>query len=115
MLWEQEGTTASNKVKLREMERLVPGSHPASDTDDTMWEELLQEPDSPSTGSSDSEIDGRCTAGLNIQQNTTQSSGDESLQQGISSVNIKFEQAMDICICCSVILLSKKTKQNYFI
>ncbi|XP_037535245.1 putative homeodomain transcription factor 1 [Nematolebias whitei] len=89
----QEGNVASNKAKLRKMERLMPGSRPASDTDDTMWEELLQEPDSPSTGSSDSEIDGRCTAGLNIQQNTTQSSGDESLQQGISNSQLTWLQA----------------------
>ncbi|XP_065097550.1 putative homeodomain transcription factor 1 [Paramisgurnus dabryanus] len=40
----------------REVEHLRPseGSHPASDTDDMLWEELLQDPDSASTGSSDS-------------------------------------------------------------
>uniref|UniRef100_A0A3B4YZE8 Putative homeodomain transcription factor 1 n=1 Tax=Stegastes partitus TaxID=144197 RepID=A0A3B4YZE8_9TELE len=44
----------------RELERLRPsvGSRPASDTDDTMWEELLQGSDSGSTGSSDSEGNG---------------------------------------------------------
>uniref|UniRef100_A0A8C2WF42 Putative homeodomain transcription factor 1 n=1 Tax=Cyclopterus lumpus TaxID=8103 RepID=A0A8C2WF42_CYCLU len=48
---------ASVKVKPREVDRLRPseGSRPASDTDDTLWEELLQGPDSASTGSSDSE------------------------------------------------------------
>lgn len=41
----------------REVELLRPseGSRPASDTDDMLWEELLQDPDSASTGSSESE------------------------------------------------------------
>lgn len=70
------------------MERLRPsvGSRPASDTDDTMWEELLQGPDSASTGSSDSEGNGRYNAGMGLPQTTTVSSDDESLQQGISGV-----------------------------
>ncbi|KAK9966481.1 hypothetical protein ABG768_003589 [Culter alburnus] len=40
----------------REVELLRPseGSRPASDTDDMLWEELLHDPDSASTGSSDS-------------------------------------------------------------
>uniref|UniRef100_A0A673B0F8 Putative homeodomain transcription factor 1 n=1 Tax=Sphaeramia orbicularis TaxID=375764 RepID=A0A673B0F8_9TELE len=59
--FEQEGSGAAIKVKPREVERLRPsvGPRPASDTDDTMWEELLQGPDSASTGSSDSEGNGR--------------------------------------------------------
>ncbi|KAA0707782.1 putative homeodomain transcription factor 1 [Triplophysa tibetana] len=41
----------------QEIEHLRPseGSRPASDTDDMLWEELLQDPDSASTGSSTSE------------------------------------------------------------
>uniref|UniRef100_A0A8C7U918 PHTF1/2 N-terminal domain-containing protein n=1 Tax=Oncorhynchus mykiss TaxID=8022 RepID=A0A8C7U918_ONCMY len=35
----------------------IEGSRPASDTDDTMWEDLLQGPDSASTGSSEGEGD----------------------------------------------------------
>ncbi|XP_017264388.1 putative homeodomain transcription factor 1 isoform X2 [Kryptolebias marmoratus] len=89
----QEGNVASNKVKPQEVQRLRLGSRPASDTDDTMWEELLQEPDSASTGSSDSESNGRYSAGLNLQQNTTLSSGDESLQQGISNSQLTWLQA----------------------
>uniref|UniRef100_A0A8C4FGK5 PHTF1/2 N-terminal domain-containing protein n=1 Tax=Dicentrarchus labrax TaxID=13489 RepID=A0A8C4FGK5_DICLA len=60
------GVGASIKVKPREVERLRPnvGSRPASDTDDTMWEELLQGPDSASTASSDSEGNGRYNAGM---------------------------------------------------
>ncbi|KAJ7998652.1 hypothetical protein DPEC_G00207100 [Dallia pectoralis] len=54
----------------------------ASDTDDTMWEELLQEPDSASTGSSDSEEEGRYCPGLVFPPVTTLSSDDENLQQG---------------------------------
>lgn len=70
------------------MERLRPsvGSRPASDTDDTMWEELLQESDSASTGSSDSDGNGRYNAGMALPQTATVSSDDESLQQGISGV-----------------------------
>lgn len=83
----QEENVAPAKGKPRELDLLRPGSHPASDTDDTMWEELLQEPDSASTGSSDSDSNGRYNAGLNLQQNTL-SSGDESLPQGGSNVNI---------------------------
>lgn len=71
------------------MERLRPGivsSRPASDTDDTMWEELLQGPDSASTGSSDSEGNGRYNAGMVLPQTTTLSSDDERLQQEITGV-----------------------------
>ncbi|GAA6216837.1 putative homeodomain transcription factor 1 isoform X2 [Lates japonicus] len=91
----QEGSGASIKVKPREVERLRPsvGSRPASDTDDTMWEELLQGPDSASTGSSDSEGNGRYNAGLALPQNTTLSSDDESLQQGITGNQLSWLQA----------------------
>uniref|UniRef100_A0A672G5Y8 Putative homeodomain transcription factor 1 n=1 Tax=Salarias fasciatus TaxID=181472 RepID=A0A672G5Y8_SALFA len=78
-----EGGGTPTKVKPREVDRLRPnvGSRPASDTDDTMWEELLQGPDSPSTGSSDSEENGRFNAGITAHQQTTAvSSDDESLQ-----------------------------------
>uniref|UniRef100_A0A4W6CU87 Putative homeodomain transcription factor 1 n=1 Tax=Lates calcarifer TaxID=8187 RepID=A0A4W6CU87_LATCA len=86
---------ASIKVKPREVERLRPsvGSRPASDTDDTMWEELLQGPDSASTGSSDSEGNGRYNAGLVLPQNTTLSSDDDSLQQGITGNQLSWLQA----------------------
>uniref|UniRef100_A0A8C7X5U7 Putative homeodomain transcription factor 1 n=1 Tax=Oryzias sinensis TaxID=183150 RepID=A0A8C7X5U7_9TELE len=47
--------------------RIGVGSHPASDTDDNMWEELLQGPDSASTGSSDTEGD----EGLNAESQLT--------------------------------------------
>lgn len=65
------------------------GSRPASDTDDTMWEELLQGPDSASTGSSDSEGNGRYNAGMTLPQTSNLSSDDESLQQGITGVRSK--------------------------
>ncbi|XP_070694554.1 putative homeodomain transcription factor 1 [Pempheris klunzingeri] len=91
----QEGSGASIKVKPREVERLRPsvGSRPASDTDDTLWEELLQGPDSASTGSSDSEGNGRYTAGMALPQTTTLSSDDESLQQGITGSQLSWLQA----------------------
>ncbi|CAB1441473.1 unnamed protein product [Pleuronectes platessa] len=91
----QEGTGASVLAKPREVERLRPsvGSRPASDTDDTMWEELLQDPDSASTGSSDSEGNGRYNAGLALPQTTALSSDDESLQQGITGSQLSWLQA----------------------
>ncbi|XP_071350144.1 putative homeodomain transcription factor 1 [Trachinotus anak] len=91
----QEGGGVSIKVKPREVERLRPsvGSRPASDTDDTMWEELLQGPDSASTGSSDSEGNGRYNAGAALPQTTTLSSEDESLQQGITGSQLSWLQA----------------------
>ncbi|XP_061639692.1 putative homeodomain transcription factor 1 isoform X1 [Phyllopteryx taeniolatus] len=90
----QEGAGAF-KAKPREVERLRPGagSRPASDTDDTMWEELLQGPDSASTGSSDSEGNGRFAGGLALQQTTTLSSDAESLQQGIAGHQLSWLQA----------------------
>ncbi|XP_049590071.1 putative homeodomain transcription factor 1 [Syngnathus scovelli] len=83
------------KAKPREVERLrlSVSSRPASDTDDTMWEELLQDPDSASTGSSDSEDNGRFAGGLALQQTTTLSSDDESLQQGIAGHQLSWLQA----------------------
>uniref|UniRef100_A0A4W5LHI2 Putative homeodomain transcription factor 1 n=1 Tax=Hucho hucho TaxID=62062 RepID=A0A4W5LHI2_9TELE len=61
------GGAKDTKVNPHEVERLRPeSSHPASDTDDTMWEELLQGPDTASTGSSDSEGDGRYGPGLTL-------------------------------------------------
>ncbi|XP_070758425.1 putative homeodomain transcription factor 1 [Enoplosus armatus] len=91
----QEGSGASIKVKPREVERLRPsgGSRAASDTDDTMWEELLQGPDSASTGSSDSEGNGRYNAGMALPQTTTLSSDDESLQQGIPGGQLSWLQS----------------------
>uniref|UniRef100_A0A3Q3IQP0 PHTF1/2 N-terminal domain-containing protein n=1 Tax=Monopterus albus TaxID=43700 RepID=A0A3Q3IQP0_MONAL len=75
---QQEASAASIMLK-----RLRPSlsSHPPSDTDDTLWEELLQGPDSASTGSSDSEGSGRYNAGMMLSQNATLSSDDESLHQ----------------------------------
>lgn len=91
----QEVSGASIKVKPREVERLRPsvGSRPASDTDDTLWEELLQGPDTGSTGSSDSEANGRYNAGMTLPQTTTLSSDDESLQQGITGNQLSWLQA----------------------
>lgn len=87
----QEESGAAVKVKPREVERLRPsvGSRPASDTDDTMWEELLQGPDTASTESSDSEDSGRCNTSVTLPQNAalTSDDDDESLQQAITGVN----------------------------
>ncbi|KAM9859997.1 putative homeodomain transcription factor 1 [Aulostomus maculatus] len=94
----QEGSGVSIKVKPREVERLRPsvGSRPASDTDDTMWEELLQGPDSPSTATSDSEGNGRYNTSMALPQTTTLSSDDDdddSLQQGITGHQLSWLQA----------------------
>lgn len=90
----QEGS-AFAKVKPREVDRLRPsvGSRQASDTDDTMWEELLQDPDSASTGSSDSEGNGRYNAGMTLPPSNTMSSDDESLQQGFNGSQLSWLQA----------------------
>lgn len=78
---ESRGGAKDTKVNPREVEHLrTEGSRPASDTDDTMWEDLLQGPDSATTGSSDSE--GRYCPGLTLPPSTTLSSDDENLQQG---------------------------------
>ncbi|KAL0978505.1 hypothetical protein UPYG_G00171370 [Umbra pygmaea] len=71
------GGAKDTKLKLCEV-----GRHPTSDTDDTMWEEFLQEPDSASTGSSDSEVDGRYCPGLTLPPSTVLSSDDDNLQPG---------------------------------
>ncbi|XP_051956928.1 protein PHTF1-like [Xyrauchen texanus] len=51
-----DAVTTGTPALLREVENVLPseGSRPASDTDDMLWEELLQDPDSASSGSSDS-------------------------------------------------------------
>ncbi|XP_061076286.1 putative homeodomain transcription factor 1 [Conger conger] len=71
------------KLPPREVERLRPSECPriASDTDDTLWEELLQGPDSASTGSSDSEGGPPPCLGL-APPNDILSSEDESFQPG---------------------------------
>nr|XP_046167673.1 protein PHTF2-like [Oncorhynchus gorbuscha] len=80
---ESSGGAKDTKVNPHEVEQLrIEGSRPASDTDDTMWEDLLQGPDSASTGSSDSEGEGRYCPGLTLPPSTTLSSDDENLQQG---------------------------------
>ncbi|KAM3877750.1 putative homeodomain transcription factor 1 [Diretmus argenteus] len=94
----EEGSVAiakDTKVKPRELERLRPsvGSQPASDTDDTMWEELLQGPESASSGSTDSDGDGRYNTGITLPQATTLSSDEESLQQGIAGGQLSWLQA----------------------
>uniref|UniRef100_A0A3Q1JN70 PHTF1/2 N-terminal domain-containing protein n=1 Tax=Anabas testudineus TaxID=64144 RepID=A0A3Q1JN70_ANATE len=75
---QQEESEAS--IVMKRLRQSV-GSRPASDTDDTMWEELLQGPDSASTGSSDSEGNGRYNAGMTLPQTSNLSSDDESLHQ----------------------------------
>nr|XP_040060769.1 putative homeodomain transcription factor 1 isoform X1 [Gasterosteus aculeatus aculeatus] len=88
---------ACGKVRPRDVERLRPsgGSRAASDTDDALWEELLQGPDSASSGSSDTESSGRFNAGVPLPQTTTLSSDDddESLQQGITGSQLSWLQA----------------------
>ena len=70
------------KARGAERLRLDHAERPASDTDDTMWEELLQGPDSVSTGSSDTEGEAwRYRAGVNGPPTATVSSDDEKLQQ----------------------------------
>ncbi|XP_034021735.1 putative homeodomain transcription factor 1 isoform X2 [Thalassophryne amazonica] len=79
----QDGNAATLRERPPALEHLCASvaSRPASDTDDTMWEELLQGPDSASSGSSDSEGNGRYSANMVHQQNASLSSDDESLQQ----------------------------------
>lgn len=87
----QDGN-ATARIKPRELERLQPSAapHPASDTDDTMWEELLQGPDTASTGSSDSEGNARYSGGMALQHSSSQSSNDESLRHSITGVRMTF-------------------------
>ncbi|KAM9813245.1 putative homeodomain transcription factor 1 [Neosynchiropus ocellatus] len=83
------------KARPREVERLMPSiaSRAASDTDDTMWEELLQCPDSVSSVSSDSDGKGRFNAGMPFPHASTMSSDDESLQQGIAGYQLSWLHA----------------------
>uniref|UniRef100_A0A8C4YUJ8 PHTF1/2 N-terminal domain-containing protein n=1 Tax=Gadus morhua TaxID=8049 RepID=A0A8C4YUJ8_GADMO len=80
------------KAKSRELDRLRPppgDSRLASDTDDTMWEELLQGPDSASSGSSEGE--GRHNVGVAFPASSAAlSSDEENLQQGIAGVSLWF-------------------------
>uniref|UniRef100_A0A3Q2TF11 Putative homeodomain transcription factor 1 n=1 Tax=Fundulus heteroclitus TaxID=8078 RepID=A0A3Q2TF11_FUNHE len=90
----QQDSGAPTDVKLREIQQLrMDSPRPASDTDDTMWEELLQGPDSASSGSSDTEGTGRYKAGINLPQNTTPSSEDGGSQQGLTSSQLNWLQA----------------------
>lgn len=91
----QDGHVSAVRMKPRELERLKPtaGPRPASDTDDTMWEELLQGPDTASTGSSDSEGHGRFNGGMALQQSSSQSSNDESLHHSITGSQLSWLQA----------------------
>lgn len=84
----QDVSATFSKAKPREVERLMPAasSRPASDTDDAMWEELLQGPDSASSESSDSEGNARYAAGITLPQTTSLSTDDESLQQEFTGV-----------------------------
>ncbi|XP_030632855.1 putative homeodomain transcription factor 1 [Chanos chanos] len=75
--------TATARATPRRVEDLRPlgGSRPASDTDDTFWEEFLQDPDSASTGSTgstDSEKQGRHCHGNSFAPPTVLSSDDEN-------------------------------------
>ncbi|XP_067361966.1 putative homeodomain transcription factor 1 isoform X1 [Channa argus] len=87
---QQEGCGPSIAVKRLKQSM---DSRPPSDTDDTMWEELLQGPDSPSTGSSDSEGNERYNAGMALPQTTNLSSDDESLPQGFTGTQLSWLQA----------------------
>lgn len=92
----QDGHVSAVRMKPRELERLKPnaGPRPASDTDDTMWEELLQGPDTASTGSSDSEGNGRYSGGgMALQQSSSQSSNDESLHHSVTGSQLSWLQA----------------------
>ncbi|XP_011473951.1 putative homeodomain transcription factor 1 [Oryzias latipes] len=89
----QEGGEVCAAAREVTNHRIGAGSHPASDTDDNMWEELLQGPDSASTGSSDTEGDEGLNAEVNFSQNTTQSSDEETPQQGITSSQLTWLQA----------------------
>ncbi|CAL8336827.1 unnamed protein product [Lota lota] len=84
------------QAKSRELDRLRPppgDSRLASDTDDTMWEELLQGPDSASSGSSDSEGEGRHNVGVAFPVSSAAlSSDEENLQQGIAGGQLSWLQ-----------------------
>lgn len=92
----QDGiSSAAVRMKPKELERLKPsdGTRPASDTDDTMWEELLQGTDTGSTGSSGSEGNGRYSGGRTLQQSSSQSSNDESMRHNITGSQLSWLQA----------------------
>lgn len=76
-------------VKPREVEHLIStvGSQAASDTDDTFWEELLQDPDSASSGSSDSEEDSRHAHSHSLPPANGLSSDEETFQQVTSTTS----------------------------
>lgn len=75
-------------MKPGEQDRLRSGigSRPTSDTDDAVWEELLQGPDSASTGSSGSDNSRGCSDGLVLPPMNTLSSDDDSRPQETSRV-----------------------------
>ncbi|XP_055078101.1 putative homeodomain transcription factor 1 isoform X2 [Periophthalmus magnuspinnatus] len=92
----QVGNVSAVRMKPRELERLKPNVSPrhASDTDDTMWEELLQGPDTVSTGSSDSEANARYSGGaMALRESSSQSNNDESLHQSITGNQLSWLQA----------------------
>ncbi|XP_072308302.1 putative homeodomain transcription factor 1 isoform X1 [Eucyclogobius newberryi] len=92
----QDRNVSPVNKKPKELERLKPnvGSRPASDTDDTMWEEILQGPDTASTASSDSEANARYSGGaMALQESSSQSSNDESLHQSITGNQLSWLQA----------------------
>lgn len=109
-IWCQEVSGELTEKKLPGIDRLRLASRPASDTDDTMWEELLQGPDSASSGSSDSEGSVRYKAGMNLPEDITPSSEDEGLQQGFTSVNMNLFQNHFLVafVCIKTDLISEK-------
>ncbi|XP_056887500.1 putative homeodomain transcription factor 1 isoform X2 [Takifugu flavidus] len=86
---------ASIKAKPGEQDRLRPGigSRPTSDTDDAVWEELLQGPDSASTGSSGSDNSRGCSDGLALPSMNTLSSDDDGRPQETSRNQLSWLQA----------------------
>uniref|UniRef100_H2TRK3 Putative homeodomain transcription factor 1 n=1 Tax=Takifugu rubripes TaxID=31033 RepID=H2TRK3_TAKRU len=91
----QEEGGASIKAKPGEQDRLRPGigSRPTSDTDDAVWEELLQGPDSASTGSSGSDNSRGCSDGLALPSMNTLSSDDDDRPQETSRNQLSWLQA----------------------
>lgn len=84
---ESKTVTMVTGVKPREVEHLIStvGSQAASDTDDMLWEELLQDPDSASSGSSDSEEDSRHVHSHSLPPANGLSSDEETFPQVIST------------------------------
>lgn len=87
-----------HEVKLL---RPSEGSRPASDTDDMLWEELLHDPDSASTGSSDSgeEEPHSHSHSLPLPNITLTSDEDEALPQvgcsfNFNKFNVTFHTAL---------------------